>query len=120
MLLSFHSRGASVHGAVEQDQQFAHNGQPGDFAFSFEELVGLAQSGVVAEPRQLTRPRTTARSPWVRRLPRRCPLSCLKDVTPTKALIVRREIAPNFEHLAHKARSGQAGHAVYTSQHLMW
>jgi hypothetical protein len=105
MLLSFHPRGASVHGAVEQDQQFAHNGQPGDFAFSFEVLVDLAQCGVVADrgqPRHVTRPRTTARSPWVRRLPRRCPRSCLKGVTPTKALIVRWEIAPNFEHPAYK------------------
>ena len=101
MLLSFHPRGASVHGAVEHDQQFAHNGQPGNFAFSFEELVDLAHRGVVAEPRQLTRPRTTARSPWVRRLPRRCPLSCLKGVTPTKALIARWEIAHNFEHPAY-------------------
>jgi hypothetical protein len=105
MLLSFHPRGASLHGAVEHDQQFAHNGQLSGFAFSFEELVDLAQSGVVADrrqPRHVTRPRTTARSPWARRLPRRCPRSCLKGVTPTKALIVRWEIAPNFEHPAYK------------------
>jgi hypothetical protein len=66
MLLSFHPRGALVHSAVEHDQQFAHNGQLSDFAFSFEVLVDLAPRGVVAErrqPRQVTRPRTTARSP---------------------------------------------------------